>query len=51
MADYYPTIMTTQFVNNSTQPTTVSKAVVQVVIDNKLQIDPKDTNPGVINAA
>lgn len=51
MADAFPTTQTYQFVNNSTQATAVTKGVIQVVIDGKLVIDPKDINPGVINDA
>ncbi len=48
MADYFPTLLTKQFVNNSPQPSTVTESVIQVVIDGKLVIDPKDINPGVV---
>lgn len=48
MADNYPTTLTQQFQNNSAQPTAVNKGVIQVVIDGKIVIDPKDINPGVV---
>lgn len=41
--------ITRNFVNNSATPTTISRSVPLVVIDNNLVPDPRQANPGVIN--
>ncbi len=46
-----PVTITTQYLNNSTAPTTVSKSVPRVVVNNALVPDFRDINPGVVNSA
>lgn len=47
-----PTVsITSVFLNNSTTPTTVSRTVETVVVDNQLVADFRQYNPGVINSA
>ncbi len=41
--------ITRVFVNNSPTPTTVTKTVELVVVDNKLVPDFREANPGVFN--
>ncbi len=43
--------ITSQFLNNSTTATTVSKIVTGVVVDNQVVADFRQINPGVINSA
>lgn len=45
-----PTVsVTTVYLNNSTAPTTVTRTVAAVVVNNQLVADFRQTNPGVIN--
>lgn len=42
--------VTSVFLNNSTIPTTVSRTVEAVVVNNQLVPDFRQVNPGVINS-
>lgn len=43
--------VTQVYLNNSTVPTTVSRSVDSVVVNNQVVADFRQTNPGVVNSA
>lgn len=49
MAQTKNVTITQQFINNSTTPTTVSKSVEAMVVDNNLVADFRQIYPGVTN--
>lgn len=43
--------ITSVYLNNSTTPTTVSRTVEAVIVDNQIVADFRQVNPGVVNSA